>query len=112
VTGLALSTVFGWLWEALRWTWHDPDGYNVVSGPIADVTLLGGAYAIARKHNCHVKRCWRIGRAQVPGTHYIVCGKHHPHAKPTAEKVLADHTAAVERDKLRQGDPTAEARES
>jgi hypothetical protein len=111
VTGPELSTVFDWMWNALRWTWHDPDGYNIVSGPIADVTLLGGAYAIARKHNCHVRGCWRVGRAAVEGTNYIVCGKHHPHAKPSAEKVLADHHAAMDRRKLQRADPTEEARE-
>jgi hypothetical protein len=107
-----MSTVFDWLYNAARWTWHDADGYNFISGPLADITLLGGAYAILRRHNCHVGGCWRIGRAQVSGTQYIVCGKHHPHSKPTAEKVLADHSAAVQRRKLEQGDPTAEARET
>jgi hypothetical protein len=89
------ATVLSWLYDALRFTWHDPDGYNFISGPLADITLLGGAYAIARRHNCHVKRCWRIGRLAVPGTPYIVCHKHHPHEKPTAEKVLAAHEHAV-----------------
>jgi hypothetical protein len=87
-----------WLWNALRWTWHDPDGYNFVSGPLADITLLGGAYAIYRRHNCHVKGCWRIGRHPVAGTDHIVCRKHHPQDSPTAEQVLADHVAAQHRD--------------
>ncbi len=82
------------LWEALRWTWHDPDGYNFVSGPLADITLLGGAYAIFRRHNCVVKGCFRIGRHPVAGTDHIVCRKHHPRDSPTAEQVLADHAAA------------------
>lgn len=86
-----------WLWEALRWTWHDPDGYNFVSGPLADITLLGGAYAILRRHNCVVKGCFRIGRHPVTGTNHIVCRKHHPRDSPTAEQVLADHAAAQHR---------------
>jgi hypothetical protein len=89
-----VSAVSGWLWDALRWTWHDPDGYNFVSGPLADITLLGGAYAILRHHNCHVKGCWRIARHPVAGTEHIVCRKHHPHQSPTAEQVLAEHAAA------------------
>ena len=88
------------LWNALRWTWHDPDGYNFVSGPLADITLLGGAYAILRRHNCSVKGCWRIGRHPVAGTDHIVCRKHHPHESPTAQQVLAEHAAAQHLDTL------------
>jgi hypothetical protein len=85
------ATVFDWLYNAGRWTWHDPDGYNFISGPLADITLLGGAYAILRRHNCHAKRCWRIGRHQVSGTTYVVCRKHHPDPTPTAEEIQAAH---------------------
>ena len=88
------ATVFDWTYHALRWTWHDPDGYNFLSGPLADITLFGGAYAIFRRHNCHAKRCWRVGRHKVPGTDYIVCRKHHPHESPSAEQILAEHDAA------------------
>jgi hypothetical protein len=85
------ATVFDWLYNAGRWTWHDPDGYNFISGPLADITLLGGAYAILRKHNCHAKRCWRIGRHGVSGTTYVVCRKHHPDPTPTAQQILDAH---------------------
>ena len=87
------ATVFDWLYHAARWTWHDPDGYNFISGPLADITLLGGAYAILRRHNCHVKGCPRIGRHPVEGTSYVVCRRHHPDESPTAEDVLAAHAA-------------------
>ena len=90
---LADATVLDWFYHAVRWTWHDPDGYNFISGPLADITLLGGAYAIVRRHNCHAKGCWRIGRHKVPGTDYIVCRKHHPHDTPSAEQILAEHRA-------------------
>ena len=108
-----ISDVWTWVYNAGRWTWHNPDGYNFISGPLADVTLLGGAYAIARRHNCHVKGCWRVARAQVPGTGYIVCRKHHPHDAPTAQKVLDAHNAALARrdtalDDLAQGAAAAE----
>ena len=89
----------GW-GRAASWTWHDPDGYNFVSGPLADITLLGGAYAILRRHNCGVKGCLRIGRHPVAGTDHIVCRKHHPHDSPTAEQVLAEHAAAQHLDTL------------
>jgi hypothetical protein len=88
-----IATVFDWLYNAGRWTWHDPDGYNFISGPLADITLFGGAYAIIRRHNCHAKRCLRIGRHQVAGTTYVVCRHHHPDATPTAEQIQAAHSA-------------------
>jgi hypothetical protein len=87
------ATVFSWLYHAFRWTWHDPDGYNFISGPLADVTLLGGCYALLRHHNCHAKGCWRIGRHPVEGTAYVVCRKHYPHKQPTAEQIHAAHAA-------------------
>lgn len=83
------ATVFDWLYNAARWPWHDPDGYNFISGPLADITLLGAAYAIVRRHNCHVKGCLRLGRHQVAGTTYVVCRKHHPDDSPSADDVLA-----------------------
>src|ERR1700760_461320 len=91
VTVGAISDVWTWVYNAGRWTWHDPDGYNFISGPLADITLLGGAYAIVRRHNCHAKRCWRIGRHQVAGTTYVVCRKHHPDPTPTAEEIQTAH---------------------
>jgi hypothetical protein len=92
-----IPDVYNWFYNAARWTWHDPDGYNFISGPLADITLLGGGYAIARHHNCHVKGCWRVGRQQVPGTSYIVCRKHHPHSAPSAQKILDAHDDAIRR---------------
>jgi hypothetical protein len=113
VTTAAISDVWTWVYNAARWTWHDADGYNFISGPLADITLLGGGYAVARRHNCHVKGCLRIARAQVPGTGYIVCRKHHPHDAPTAEKIIDAHNAAMARrdaalDDLAQGAAAAE----
>jgi hypothetical protein len=94
---MVITDVSTWVYNAARWTWHDPDGYNFISGPLADITLLGGAYAVARRHNCHVRGCWRVGRAKVPGTEFIVCHRHHPHEAPTAEKVIELHEAAMAR---------------
>ncbi len=111
MTTAAISDVWTWVYNAGRWTWHDPDGYNFISGPLADITLLGGAYAIARRHNCHVKGCWRIARAIVPGTGYIVCRKHHPHDAPTAQKVLDAHNDAMAQQHATAPDPTLGARE-
>lgn len=82
--------------------WHPlkGDGYQFWSGIAGTVLFSGGIYAVAinnlRKHNCHVHRCWRVGRHPVEGTAYIVCRRHHPHDHVTAEQVLDEHVAAVD----------------
>ena len=93
---ITTATILDWLYNAGRWTWHDPDGYNFISGPLADITLLGGAYALLKHHNCHAKGCWRIGRHAVSGTGYVVCRKHHPRPSPTAEQIAAEHEEHLE----------------
>ena len=45
---------------------------------IGEILILGGVVQLYRKHNCHVKGCYRIARHPVQGTDYIVCKKHHP----------------------------------
>jgi hypothetical protein len=39
-------------------------GYNFVSGPLADITLItafvGTLYLFLRRHNCNVRHCWRM----------------------------------------------------
>jgi len=57
--------------------------YNFYSG-IFGVLVFGGgmltsAWVVARKHNCHQPRCWRIGRFPVDGTLLSACRRHHPH---------------------------------
>jgi hypothetical protein len=67
--------------------------YGFFSGfgsDLGEVTIIGGAYMIYRKHNCHVDRCWRIAKHPVEGTPYVVCRKHHP---TVPEGVSADHIA-------------------
>lgn len=74
------------LWHLfLHWT-----GADNVSGPeygfwsgfgsdLSEITLLVAMYALLRKHNCHQKRCWRIGRHVVNGTPW--CNRHHQAAR-------------------------------
>lgn len=71
--------------------------YLFWSGVCGDLFLVGAGYALWRKHNCHVKHCWRIQWRSVPGTDHTVCRKHHPHDPPTAQKVLEDHRDAQKR---------------
>ena len=48
-------------------------------------------WVLLRKHNCHAKGCWRIGRHPVEGTGYVVCRRHHPDEKPTAAHIRERH---------------------
>jgi hypothetical protein len=66
---------------------------------LGELTIIAGLLAVYRKHNCHVRGCWRLARFPVPGTSYVTCRRHHPHGAPTAGQVLAAHReAAGERD--------------
>ena len=81
--------------------------YNFWSGfgaDLGEVAFLGAAIGVYRKHNCHVHGCWRIAKQQVVGTSWMVCHKHHPEGRPTADqiaqvhsKILAAERAALER---------------
>lgn len=80
----------GWIGHVLGL--DDPSGapYLAWSGFIPNLSVLGAAYAIVRKHQCHVGRCWRIAR--YPAGTFRVCRAHHPRVDgaPTAADV-ADH---------------------
>jgi hypothetical protein len=74
-------------------------GYGFWSGigsDLGEFALIGAVVALYRKHNCHVKGCWRLSRHPVEGTPWVTCRKHHPliNEAPSAEQVLADHRAA------------------
>jgi hypothetical protein len=75
-------------------------GYAFWSGigsDFGEIALIGAIIAVYRKHNCHVKGCWRISRHPVDGTPWVVCRKHHPtigNEAPTADQVVADHARA------------------
>jgi hypothetical protein len=65
--------------------WPDKGGYNFVSGPLADITLLtafvGWLAIFWHKHNCHVHRCWRLAWHPHPVHGHPVCKRHHPDYK-------------------------------
>ena len=46
---------------------------------IGEAALIGAVLGMVRKHNCHIRRCWRIGRHTVNGSPY--CNKHHQAAR-------------------------------
>lgn len=46
---------------------------------IGELALIGAVLGMFRKHNCHQRRCWRVGRHIVNGTPY--CNRHHEQAR-------------------------------
>jgi hypothetical protein len=72
---------------------------NLWGGFISDLGLIGviGVFATwYRKHNCHVKWCFRLHWRGVDGTSFVVCRHHHPENAPTHQDVLDAHKAAKE----------------
>lgn len=81
----------GWFWHPLgtqvcRAQYHtaaqvrDCLGYNYHSGigsDLSEITLVVGLIIFLRRHNCHARGCWRIGKFRVDGTPYMVCARHH-----------------------------------
>jgi len=61
---------------------------------LGEVAIVGALLATVRRHNCQVRRCWRIGRHITNGGH-VVCAKHHPDGAPTAEDVAVAHQKAA-----------------
>jgi len=64
--------------------------YGPTSGWLGLLTYLGAPAVLFRKHNCHVRRCWRLGHH--PAGDYLVCRRHHPlvhHKAPRAVDVAA-----------------------
>lgn len=80
-----------------RWLLHVL-GVDNVSGPayawwsgagsdVGELTMLAGLAAFLRHRNCHVHRCWRLGRHPVGGTGHVVCRRHHPTGAPQAHEI-------------------------
>lgn len=61
---------------------------------LGELAIVGALFATVRRHTCHVRRCWRLGRHPVAGTTYVVCRRHHPDDHLTADR-LAQHAAAA-----------------
>lgn len=73
------------------WHWLDPlwgAGYQFWSGigsDFGELALFGMAWAVFRRHNCHVQGCPRIIWKEHDG--HMLCRKHHPDTPPTAEEI-------------------------
>lgn len=67
----------------------DPTGrwYAFWSGAAGSLGMLATPVVLLRKHNCHAKGCFRIGRHPVENTQYVLCARHHPDDHKTAEEI-------------------------
>jgi hypothetical protein len=92
----------------LRYTGADAEAgtwygfWSGFGGSIPDFLILGSIATIYRHHNCHVKGCFRLGKA-VEGTPYIACPTHHPDHEGNKRSVSEDiiklaHKAHLERE--------------
>jgi len=109
VVDLAVVTGLGHLLGA-----DGQEFYNVWSGIGADlgqVALLGAAIGLYRKHNCHVKGCWRIAKQPLEhdGATWMVCHRHHPAEQltgATMERLAARHRHERAKDPQTPPQPT------
>lgn len=88
-----------WLLHFLGLDSASGPAYLAWSGALSDLgelVLIGGLYAFLRRHNCMVRRCWRLGWHPTAAGH-VTCRHHHPDAAPTHAEVIAAHHAARER---------------
>lgn len=59
--------------------------------------IFSGLVMLYRRHNCHIRRCWRLQWRVVQGTDHVVCRRHHPGKAPTHREMWADVEAAAGR---------------
>ena len=71
--------------------------WSGIGSDIGEIAIFSGLISLYRKHNCHAKGCWRLGRHPVAGTPYTVCRHHHPEGAPTHQKITAAFHAAKKR---------------
>src|SRR5580692_7333004 len=84
--------------ESGTWYWF----WSGFGGAIPDFLILGSIITIYRRHNCHVKGCFRLGKP-VEGTPYLACPAHHPGHEGNKRSVSEDviqlaHKAHLERE--------------
>lgn len=66
--------------QAGRWSFYG--FFSGFGSDLGEITIIAGLLAIYKKHNCHVARCWRLGRHaftdEATGASYLLCRRHHP----------------------------------
>lgn len=65
-------------------------------GDVGDLAIAGALIAMVRRHNCEVRRCWRLGRHATAAGHHV-CRRHHPDGPLTAAGVAGRHRRAARR---------------
>lgn len=74
----------GTAWQYQLWSGFLPS--------LAIVSIFTGVGAHLKMLNCHVHRCWRIGKFPVADGQFKVCRRHSPHpVRLTHEYILAKH---------------------
>ena len=93
-----------WFWLEVHLGIHDLSGpyYGFWSGfgsDLGELTIVAAIVGAYRAANCHVHKCWRIGKHQIAGGRFKVCKTHHPDIPDqiTAEHISDAHTAHLER---------------
>jgi hypothetical protein len=74
-----VAHLFAWFEHAVGMTNGSGPEYLFWSGigsDIQEITLLGAVLGLYYKHNCHQKKCPRIGKHSFDGTPY--CTRHNP----------------------------------
>lgn len=61
---------------------------------LPQLAIFGALVGLYRKHQCEVRRCWRLGRHRTAAAH-CVCHRHSPTGAPTHTDVLAAHAEAL-----------------
>jgi hypothetical protein len=61
--------------------------YAFWSGAGSDLSYLSVFVVLFRKHNCHVKNCWRIGHHEVGG--FMLCHRHRGTPAPAAASIVS-----------------------
>ena len=71
-----------WLWfhaglSSGNTPWYlFPSGIGSILERLVELVVIGGI--LLRKHNCHSRRCWRVGRfPAVEGGGWQYCRRHH-----------------------------------
>jgi hypothetical protein len=59
-------------------TWNFYNFWSGFASDIGQVAIVGGLLQVYKRHNCHITKCWRIGKFKVIGTPYLVCIIHRP----------------------------------
>lgn len=58
--------------------------WSGIGSDISELAIVGAVAGMLKRHNCHQRRCWRIGRHMVDGTPW--CDRHHEDARNDTER--------------------------